>query len=177
MSTRGTSQAGWDLRHARWAALVGRSDHGRLEAIEAIITRARAAGVGIAGLLQMRAEDGHDAVDLATGERRAVLRTSHAPDICDWAFEPGALDFGRAAAGRDAPLSVLPAGRLEATGRGHWPAVAARLATGKPTLLCVSPSSLAAIALDLPDPYAGLELPASAEDVAAFADALLAGAG
>jgi hypothetical protein len=165
------------MKDARWAALVGRSNHGRLEALEIIIDRARAAGVPVAGLMQMRVEDGHDAVDLATGERRAVLRTSQTPEICDWSFEPGALDFGRAAAAREARLSVLPAGRLEATGKGHWPAVADRLATGQPTLLCVSPSSLAAIALDLPDPYAGLELPASPEDVRAFADALIAGIG
>lgn len=134
--------------------------------------RLRDAGLRVGGFLQEPVHDGEDiagwdAVDLHTGARCAVARTSPDPDLCDWGFDDAALGRCREWT-RRAPFDVVvvEAGTLEASGGGHRPALDDIL-EGPPRvlLLCIRPHALAVLGLQLPDPALGLELPAAPREV------------
>ena len=150
-----------------WGVLTGHRQDGRSEALREAVSRLQAAGLEVGGFVQepvVRAGEtvGWDAVALRDGSRCALARPSATPELCNWAFSSTAL--GRC---RDwvlaprAQVVVVELGRLEAQGRGHWSALM-QLLQGPPrgALLSIRRSPLAAIALQLPDPVAGLELPA-----------------
>lgn len=160
-----------------WAAIVGRTEHGKHEATLGVMEGLRAGGFRVGGALQVRAASAppkgttdeappegawaYDLLDLATGARIPVAKWSRQPEICDYRFEREALERGRSwvlAPGLDAVL--LEVGHLEARGEGHWPAVLAVL-SGPPrlVLLRVRPDVLFQVTERLPAPVAGLELP------------------
>lgn len=161
-------------RH-RWAALVGRGSDGRDEAVEDIVAGLRRAGLSVGGLAQQRCGDGYEVVDLASGARCAVAYTSPTPEMCDLAFRHEVFDDLRhQMATQRYDVVIMPVGRLEARGAGHWPNIRDRL-DDEDTLviLCLRPMILAAVALDLPDPIEALELPAPGDRIAAFTAALV----
>ncbi len=154
----------------QWAAIVGRERHGRVKVVWALTERLRAAGIEVGGVVQEAADGTINLVDIATNWKRPIATTSPNPDVCDWrlrqeVFEEVREDFARSRA----DLVFLHAGRVEAQGRGHWKTVLEQLERATPLVLCMPQSSLARLALDLPDPVAALELPASPAEVDAFA--------
>jgi nucleoside-triphosphatase THEP1 len=164
-----------------WAALVGRRDAGRVRVALGLAQALTGRGIAVGGFVHVRVDDGevhrgHDLLDVATGARRPLARvTASDPDLCDYAF--AADGFAAAAALLAGPGEVLlaEAGRLEANGHGHWPAIQAAL-EGPPAVLvlCLRPQSAAPVALKLTDPVAGLELPADDAAVSAFVAAVAA---
>ncbi len=159
---------------ARWAAIVGREKTGRVRAVWSLVDALRGIGVSVGGVVQQRASGGDiDIVDIVTGRCRRLAGTSPDPDVCDWGFEADVFAEVRALLS-DTHTEVLfvHAGRVEAQGRGHWATVCDVLERDVLVVLCMPPSSLARIALDLPDPIAALELPADESDVDWFVDEL-----
>jgi len=161
-----------------WAAIVGRQDDGREDVAGAVVTALRRRGLRVGGFLQRPVRPhggrmlGWDATDLASGEVCVLARESDDPDLCDWRFDPDAVRRCRRwACGDEHDVVVLEAGSLEASGRGHWETLRAVL-RGPPRLvvLCLRPRPAPAIALELPDPAAGIELPAEGGAVDAFVE-------
>ncbi len=158
-----------------WVALVGPRGAGRggiarrleaaLEDAELRVGGFRQESVGTPG---RRHSGGYDLVRVGSEERVPLARKSAEPELCDWAF--AAESFERARGWLQEPCDVhfATAGRLEAAGRGHWPAIAR--AAQRPGLLVLSlrPGVLAAIALRLPDPEDALELPAGEPEISGF---------
>ena len=158
---------------APWAAIVGRSRDGRVEVITALVEHLLRRGKSVGGVLQVPTDDGYDLVDLAGGGRVRLAERSPNPEMCDWAFQPEAFKVARGWAEGPFDVVILPAARLESAGRGHWATIAAALAEpAGAVVLCIPPQVLPRIALDLPDPIAGLELPVELEAVAEFAATL-----
>lgn len=163
-----------------WGAIVGRQSDGRSLTVARVVERLREEGLHVGGFLQAPAREGEaivgwDAVDLHTGERLPLARISDEPDLCDWRFDPQAIATCRAWT-RAAPFDVvvLEAGSLEASGGGHWDALEGLL-EGPPCvpLVGIRPRALAVLGLRLPDPVAGIELPATRQDVDALVEALV----
>lgn len=159
-----------------WAALVGRGDMGKIAAQGAIVEAARGAGLRLGGALQVPVDidgvlAGYDVVDLATGARRALARVSSEPELCDWGFDAQTFAAVREwVVADDYDLMLMELGILEANGGGHWgAAVAAFGRSSGLVVLTLRPRSLAAIGLRLPDPFAGLELPAEPDELTVFA--------
>lgn len=159
-----------------WAAIVGTRETGRPEAMERLLPILRGAGLRLGGFVQERVyrDDtllGYDVVDLASGERAQLARESGPDaDLCSWAFEPSAFETCRrwASAGTY-DITLLELGRLEAAGTGHWQLANDILQNdGGLVLIQLRPHVLAQIALQLPDPVDGLELPASEEEIGGF---------
>jgi hypothetical protein len=98
--------------------------------------RLRERGLRVGGFVQPDARDrdgelaGWDLENLASGARSALARRSVDPVLCDYAFDSEA--FARARrwleASGDDIFIVHAVGKLEAAGRGHWPALEAALA-------------------------------------------------
>ena len=67
-------------------------------------------------------------------------------------------------------------GKLEAAERGHWPVLAELVneERGPVVVACIRDTSLATVALKLPEPALALELPAEADAVREFTDAVAA---
>lgn len=158
-----------------WIALVGARDDGRAVAAQAVLATLRGAGVRVGGFLQERITRGdeilgYDLIDLGGGARVPLARPSPRPRICSWGFDEQA--FARAAswALRPADVTVIEAGRIEAAGEGHFPALLSTLrASPRVVLVSLRPNVLASIALALPDPADFVELPAEPEEVQALA--------
>jgi nucleoside-triphosphatase THEP1 len=160
-----------------WAAIVGTRTDGRDDVVRAVIDRLHAAGRSVAGFLHRSREqdgkvEGYDIVDVESGESWPMAHISRDPQLCDWAFDEGA--FARVRARLAEPrgdVALLELGPLEGKERGHWQAVMDAL-EGPPRLvvLCIRQKALAPIAIELPDPAAGLELPAPQEEIDAFID-------
>lgn len=160
----------------RWAAIVGRTGDGRRDVTDAVVEHLRSAGLRVGGFVQRAVTEGDepvgwDAVDLAAGRRCRVARAGPDPELCEWCFDAEGIGTCRSwATAPDLDVVLLEAGPLEARGQGHWPTLRAVL-DGPPRLAVVGvrPSALAAVALALPDPVAGIELPEGPEAVEAFA--------
>jgi len=142
-----------------------------------VIARLRARGWTVGGFLQEPLGDpgepeGYVLVDLRSGERVPLARSSSTPEVCNWSFEPQA--FARAAEWCAAPeldFVFLQLGPLEAGGEGHWPTVTRTLAEAHAVaVLGMRPNVLARLALRLPDPIAGLELPVDDPGLERFVD-------
>lgn len=162
-----------------WAALVGRAEDGRREATAAVVEALRAEGLRVGGFVQQRVLEGDevvgwDAVDLAGGSRCPVARTGPDPHLCEWRFDAEGIEACRRwATAPDLDVVVLEAGPLEARGEGHWDTLQEILRSpGRVALVGLRPSALAAVALALPDPIAGLELPGTPEETAELANAI-----
>ena len=166
----------------RWAALVGGAREGRDATIDLLVEQWRSDGLAVGGF---RPRDGqeHDdrgkplsmfLEDLHGGARVPLAVTDPtAPDVCSYRFDEAAFAAARqwcAAPGLDVVL-LGGLGPLEAAGRGHAPLIRAIVTEPHPALpvLAIRRDALAAIALQLPDPVADLELPAATGTVAAFA--------
>jgi hypothetical protein len=166
------------LRTNPWAAIVGRGEDKRV-ALRAVVDGLRARGLRVGGLLQQPTGDG--GLLLVNVEHGAQVtlacRDERTPDICDLSFDSGAFAQGRRwIAESDAEVVMLEIGKLEARGQAHW-ASATDVLHGdrrRLALLCIRPDKLFDVAYELPDPSAGLELPASDGEVARFVDALVA---
>jgi len=117
---------------------------------------------------------GYELLDLRTDERAHLARHGPDPQVCDWVFDDGA--FARAAAWcADPNLDVifLQLGPLEAGEEGHWPTVVRTLREARGVaVLCMRPHVLARVALKLPDPVAGLELPVDDEALDRFVETI-----
>lgn len=157
----------------RWVAVVGGSREGRDAALDTLVARWRARGVPLSGFRprdgDRRDEQGKPLElyleDLASGARVPLGTVDPtAPDVCSYRFDAEA--FATAARWceetRGGLVVLAGLGPLEAAGRGHAPLVHAVL-TGDGdavAVLSIRRDALAAIALELPDPLAALELPA-----------------
>jgi nucleoside-triphosphatase THEP1 len=158
-----------------WVAIVGSRSDGRHEVLGRLHGALRSAGVPFTGFLQEPRDEeggrrlGYDLVDVATGERRALARESREPRMCSWGFDPDAFALARRWVERDAAVSVLELGRLEAAEDGHWPAALSVLSRpGRLVVLGIRASVLAPIAVRLPDPEDAVELPASPREIDHF---------
>lgn len=164
------------MRTNPWAAIVGRGE-GKRAALRAVVGGLRARGLRVGGLLQQPTGDGGLLlVNIEHGAQIALARRDErTPDICDLSFDGRAFAQGRRwIAESDAEVVLLEIGKLEARGQAHW-ASAADVLHGdrrRLALLCIRPDKLFDIAYELPDPSAGLELPASDGELARFVDAL-----
>ncbi|MDH5490399.1 MAG: DUF2478 domain-containing protein [Myxococcales bacterium] len=167
-----------------WAALVGRREQGRSTITEQVIARLRGKGLRVGGFVQRPvgggpdAPDAYEAVQLG-GEARVIVASHRGePEICDWAFDAEAFRRCRSWVLAAADVVVMELGPLEASGKGHWPAVLELLeAAGggrKVALLTLRPQIVARVGLELPDPSAGLELPAEPPELDDFVEAIAA---
>lgn len=161
-----------------WIAIVGTRTTGRVEAVEALSSALAESGLSLGGLSQELLSDdagahtGCEVVERATGRRTLVARASDDPDLCDWAFDDAAFAaVRRRALEEDADATAVPLGTLESREEGHWPLVQALLRRDdhRVLVLTLRPQVAASVALKLPDPMDGLELPAPADEVEAFA--------
>jgi nucleoside-triphosphatase THEP1 len=148
--------------------------------VQAVVDGLRASDRRVAGFLHRSREqdgnvEGYDVVDAESGESWPMARYSRDPQVCDWEFDETAFARVRArVAERASHVVLLELGPLEGKEKGHWQAVMDVL-EGPPRLLllCIRPKALAPIALELPDPAAGLELPVQQEDIDAFIDEIV----
>lgn len=173
-----TTSAREDRVMSPWAAIVGRTEHGKRDALQYLLSALRGRGRSVAGLLQEEtAEGGLELVDLATHERAALARhDERSPDICSFAFDAAIIELGRRWVARSkGEIVLLELGKLEARGQGHWPAARDVLAGDhRLALFAVRPDVLFDVAYQLEDPVAGLELPAERGQLDAFIEELLA---
>ena len=165
-----------------WSAIVGPAKSNKSgyawRVAQALATR----GFRTGGYVQREVRDpegetlGWDVERVLDEQRVTLARPSNDPDICGYRFQ--SAGFSAAADWLGTPnrdLVVMDGiGKLEAAGRGHWPA--AKRVVEDPTaphaLLCIRDDCLRTIALALPDPLAFLEVPASERDTAAFVEVL-----
>lgn len=117
--------------------------------------------------------EAYDLVDVATGSRIRVAEHGPDPQVCDWTFLPEAFEEARRwCAGPELDVVITTVGPLEAGGEGHWPTVRSLVdGDGPPLVVSLRPNVLARIALQLPDPVAGLELPIADADLDEFVSA------
>ncbi len=160
-----------------WAAIVGWGQQGRGDVTQRVIDGLRAKGRRLGGCLQLCLGEGdeilgYDLVDLDDGTRFALARPSTDPEVCNWGFDYTVFaEIQRRVIERAYDIVVLELGPIEARGKGHWETVQRLLAAdGRMVVLCIRPRVLARIALDLPDPAAGLELPATDAEIARFVE-------
>jgi len=112
---------------------------------------------------------GYDVRDPSTDRREALARLSDDADLCNWGFvEVGWQTARRWALEEPGDVCFIEAGRREAAEQGHWPTVLDALDVQPLTVLSVRPTVLASIALRLPDPIDGIELPAADSEVEDF---------
>lgn len=160
-----------------WIAIVGARD-ARLALVERTCDALRERGARITGFVQVSSVEGEDAgfdlIDLESRERVALARPSATPRICNWGFDDAVFARTRLAALRDANVTILEVGRLEAAGDGHWAAVEGALdGSRRLVVVAMRPNVVASIALRLPDPEASIELPAEEPEIAAFVQEVL----
>jgi nucleoside-triphosphatase THEP1 len=167
---------------APWAAIIGGKRDGKEAALEDLVRALRGLGLDVQGLLQ-RAEErdeqvlGYELHDVGTGQKVPLARASAGVStLCDLTFDPKGFEQGRAwLEGKAADVVLLPVGKLELGGEGHWPAVEAALARiDALVVLTVRSHQLASLVLRMPDPVDALELPADAEAISRFAASLAA---
>lgn len=164
----------------RWIAIVGAGRDGRADVVETLAERLRGEGVSVGGFLQRTVRDvrdeivGYDVVRVPSGEARPLARESAEPELCRWSFDAETFATARGwTCERPLDAAFVEAGRLEAAERGHWPTILEALRRQPLTILCVRRGVLAGVALKLPDPIDGLELPAGEADVVSFHDRVL----
>jgi nucleoside-triphosphatase THEP1 len=166
---------------AHWSAIVGAAGSNKYDFVKRLAERLRAAGLSVGGFAQplVRAPDGTpigwDVENLATGERITLARPSAQPELCTYAFEPDAFETAARWLGMRADVVVAEGvGKLEAAGNGHWTALCRLVAdqTAPQIVIGIRDTSLAAIALSLPDPEAHIQLPADEPEAIAFARAV-----
>lgn len=158
-----------------WAAIIGRRADGKTKVLRGIVTRLQGAGRNVCGFVHERFEEsgelrGYDLVDVQSGKRHPMARHSDAPKVCDWGFDEDVFDAARTAmAAAEGEIGVLELGPLEARGHGHWRAVLELLESPpRLLLLAIRPDVIGRVAVDLPDPVADLELPATPEQIERF---------
>jgi nucleoside-triphosphatase THEP1 len=164
-----------------WVALVGTRAAGKLETVATLVEALRAADLPAAGFVQHQAGTaaaplGYDLVEVGSGARIALARASSQPRLCSWGFRDAAFAEARRRTLTPAAAAVVvEVGLLEAAGEGHWETVREAL-DGPPRLviLTIRPSVLGRVAVRLPDPAAGLELPAAPGELHGFVAEVIA---
>lgn len=161
-----------------WTAIVGRSEPAR-RAKHAVIEHLRAQPhLRLGGSIHLRIPEGFDLLNLADGRKLPMARNHPDPEMCDYRFDHTCFDSERAwFEGQDFDVILLEAGRLEAAQRGHWPAIQHACARAHTlVVLCIRPSALAPVALELgDDPVDFVDIRESTEaEVLAFAERLVA---
>lgn len=168
---------------ATWSALVGARRDDKATALGRVLAKVEEAGVRVGGFAQERVLDaagetlGWDVVRIGAPVRQPLARRGEQPDVCDYAFS--ALGFETAAAwaldARAELVVVGGVGKLEAAGRGHSPLLLRLLEEGthRHALFCIRDTSLAAVALSIPDPESHLQLPCEPSQLDEFADGLV----
>ena len=153
-----------------WAVLVGNAKTQRNEAIDLLIEQLRAADLSVGGIVQRPTDGGQNIENIATGETMALGQmNAKKADLCSWSFDDAAFAQARTwIEAQPTDVTIIPVGRLERTNKGHWAAVQAAFTRPGVVVLCISPTLLPRYMLDLPDPVAGVEAPASPADVHAF---------
>ncbi len=153
----------------RWVAIVGREKTGRVAAVWSLVDQLRASGLTVGGAVQERSGANIELVDIVTGTRRTLASASLDPDVCDWAFDRSVFtEVRESALASTGDVVFMHAGRFESNHRGHWDTLLELLERETMVVLCMPPSSLARIALDLPDPIGALELPADTDAISWF---------
>lgn len=157
-----------------WIAVVGSWKDGRSTVLTSLVRTLQASGLHIGGFVQATAHDpegisGFDLTAVCNGATVPLARRSREPDLCDWRFRPEAFEQARAwMLDGDSSICFAHAGRVEASGRGHWPAIEESVGQRHLTIVAVTRSALAPVGLRLPDPVDGIELPAEEHEVNAF---------
>lgn len=162
---------------APWVAIVGTRESGKQGLVESLGRALAARGLRLGGVIQspvMRDGEavGYDVLHVGGPERLPLARPAGEPRICNWGFDAEAFEAARTWV-LEAPgdAAVVEVGRLEAAGEGHWPTVQAALAReDRLVVLLLRPAVAASVGLRLPDPVAGIELPASVEEAASFVE-------
>lgn len=173
---------------ARWALLVGPKGGVRSSTARRLAARLSAAGLRVAGFVQEgEGEGGQERISLrrlghrdrCTVARPGGAAASPAEDVhCERVFALAAFDEARAWAEADAPgadvVVVDAAGKLEAGGRGHHPAIAALLPGRALPILSVRDEHLFAImeAFRLEEPAAVLTAPCTDAELEGFVAAV-----
>ncbi len=159
-----------------WSVVVGGRASGKAAAIRLLAQELRDRGVRVAGAYQetiTKGEDveGYDVVDLHSGARARLASNSADPVLCNLAFDERTFEQTRRwTADARGDVIVLPVGKLEIGGSGHWRTITEALeGPSAAVVLTVRPHLLAQLVLSLPDPATWLELPSSPADVASFA--------
>ncbi|MBI2892957.1 MAG: DUF2478 domain-containing protein [Deltaproteobacteria bacterium] len=174
-----------------WAAIVGEKQDPRTETALVVRAALLERGLGVGGFVHRIVhrppepsppQEAHDLPrwdleleDLATGERMPyAVNDESRPDVCSLRFAPGVFEIAAGwVEGRGLDVALLGGlGPFEAARHGHWPLVdrLARADRSPLPVLVIRREALTSIALELPgDLVAGLELPADAAAVAAFA--------
>jgi nucleoside-triphosphatase THEP1 len=162
-----------------WSAIVGAAGTNKSEVARRVVRALAERGLRVGGFLQVDVPasdgttEGWDVEHVADGERLVLARRSPDPTLCEYAFrEQG---FAQAAAWAREACDVVMiggVGKLEAARGGHWPVLEALVtrADAAHVVACVRDSSLAAVALALPDPVAHVMLPCSSDAIVELAD-------
>jgi nucleoside-triphosphatase THEP1 len=160
-----------------WSLIVGKAGTRKNRAARSVARALESRGLGVAGFLQEEVTDdqgetlGWDVVRITDDRRFPLARVSADPTLCGYRFDDEG--FARAAEWARAAADVVVVGgvgKLEAAERGHWPVLSELIASASAphVMACVRDSSLATIALSLPDPSTYLELPCDAARLEAF---------
>jgi nucleoside-triphosphatase THEP1 len=166
----------------QWSAVVGRSKSEKDRIALGVAQGLAQRGIRVGGFVQLRSHDaegelaGWDVCRVSDGTRYALARRSNDPDLCSYRFDDEGFALAKAWS-RAEPAEVIfigGVGKLEAAERGHWPVLSELVerADGPLVVACIRDTSLATIALRLPDPVEALELPAEEDVVRAFTDAI-----
>lgn len=158
-----------------WVALVGTRETGRGGITRRLEAALSDEGLRMGGFRQeaiggpgRRQVDGYDLVRVGGPERAPLARKAVEPEMCEWGFAAEAFETARSWLRQPCDVRFATAGRLEAAGRGHWPAIAEALQQPGLLILSLRPNVLASIALRLPDPEDALELPAGEPETSEF---------
>ncbi|MBI4818303.1 MAG: DUF2478 domain-containing protein [Deltaproteobacteria bacterium] len=159
---------------ARWALIVGERADGRSAIATRVAEQLTARGFRVGGFVEEPFERegtklGWDLVRISDGERRELARVAAEPNLCGYFFREEVFAEARRELGRDTDVAMLTAGKLEAQGQGHWPAIAEAMDT-QLAVLMIRPYLLSRFALDLPEPVASIELPASFSAIDEFVE-------
>lgn len=163
-----------------WATIVGQRDDGRMRFAAEVASELRRRGLSVQGFVEEPFEvdgerKGWDLVRISDEARRPLARRSPEPNLCGYHFSEAVFDEARAELDEAADVTLLTAGKLEAQGQGHWPAIESAMRS-RVAVLLIRPHLLSRFAVALPDPIAALELPAPSEAIGAFVDAVEAAA-
>ncbi|MEZ4219983.1 MAG: hypothetical protein R3B13_03570 [Polyangiaceae bacterium] len=164
-----------------WFAIVGARSDDKQRALDQVVACLQSQ-LRLAGFFQERVHDdagevsGWDVVRVGGSGREVLARRSPNPELCAYSFEVGGFGAARSWAQQDADVVLVGGmGKLEAAGGGHFPVVQALIeAPDAPALLlCIRDTSLANIALRLPDPAGFIHLPCEASELDDFCNAIL----
>jgi len=160
-----------------WSLIVGQAGSEKNRAALSVARALESRGLSVAGFVQEEVSDdqgetlGWDVVSIADDRRFPLARVSTDPTLCGYRFDDEGFAQAAAWAREAADVVVVGGvGKLEAAERGHWPVLRELIgsAAAPHVMACVRDTSLATIALALPDPSTYLELPCDDAALEAF---------